>query len=88
MQSLAGHRRHARWTAAGQERIDNATLLADAPIVERAQEQPDLFEASEGGAIARDDAATGLSLRRHTPVLELRAGSTALEQLDTPLWLR
>ena len=64
LQSLAGHRRRQLWTAFGQERIDTSTLLADAPIVERAAEQPDLFEAPEGEAIALDYAATGLTLRR------------------------
>ncbi|MDP1690558.1 MAG: error-prone DNA polymerase [Burkholderiaceae bacterium] len=72
LQSLAGHRRHQLWAAAGQERIDNATLLAAAPIVERAHEQPDLFEAAEGEAIALDYAATGLTLRRH-PLALLRS---------------
>ena len=72
LQSLAGHRRRALWTAAGQERIDTTTLLADAPIVERAQEQPDLFEAPEGEAITLDYAATGLTLRRH-PLALLRS---------------
>ncbi len=71
MQSLAGHRRRQLWTAAGQERIDNDALLADAPIVERAHEQPDLFAAPEGEAIALDYAATGLTLRRH-PLALLR----------------
>jgi DNA polymerase III alpha subunit len=68
--SLAGHRRRQLWQAAGQGRPEKA-LLADAPIVERAQEQPDLFEAPEGEAIARDYAATGLTLRRH-PLALLR----------------
>ena len=45
LQSLAGHRRRQLWVAAGQERIDATALLADAPIVEPADEQPDLFEA-------------------------------------------
>ena len=56
----------------GQERIDTGALLADAPIVERAHEQPDLFEAAEGEAIALDYAATGLTLRRH-PLALLRS---------------
>jgi len=68
--SLAGHRRRQLWTAAGQGRPEKA-LLADAPIVERAHEQPDLFEAPEGEAIALDYAATGLTLRRH-PLALLR----------------
>ncbi len=71
LQSLAGHRRRQLWTAAGQERVAEGTLLADAPIVERAQEQPDLFEAAEGEAITLDYAATGLTLRRH-PLALLR----------------
>ena len=70
--SLAGHRRQQLWTAAGQERLDEGSLLAEAPIVERAQEQPDLFEAPEGEAIALDYAATGLTLRRH-PLALLRS---------------
>jgi error-prone DNA polymerase len=70
LQSLAGHRRRQLWAAAGQGRPEKA-LLADAPIVEQAHEQPDLFEAPEGEAIALDYAATGLSLRRH-PLALLR----------------
>ncbi len=70
LQSLAGHRRRQLWTAAGQGRPEKA-LLADAPIVERANEQPDLFEAPEGEAIALDYASTGLTLRRH-PLALLR----------------
>jgi error-prone DNA polymerase len=69
LQSLAGHRRHQLWQAAGQER--GQALLAAAPITERAQEQPDLFEAPEGEAIALDYASTGLTLRRH-PLALLR----------------
>ena len=72
LQSLAGHRRRQLWTAAGQERIADDSLLANAPIVERAHEQPDLFEAAEGEAIALDYAATGLTLRRH-PLALLRS---------------
>jgi error-prone DNA polymerase len=68
--SLAGHRRRQLWTAAGQGRPERA-LLADAPIVERALEQPELFEAPEGEAIAFDYASTGLTLRRH-PLALLR----------------
>jgi error-prone DNA polymerase len=70
LQSLAGHRRRQLWAAAGQGRPEKA-LLADAPIVERAHEQPDLFEAPEGEAIALDYASTGLTLRRH-PLALLR----------------
>ena len=72
LQSLAGHRRRQLWVAAGQERIDTTALLANAPITERAHEQPDLFEAAEGEAIALDYAATGLTLRRH-PLALLRS---------------
>ena len=72
LQSLAGHRRRQLWAAAGQERIDTTALLADAPIVERAHEQPDLFEATEGEAVTLDYAATGLTLRRH-PLALLRS---------------
>jgi error-prone DNA polymerase len=70
LQSLAGHRRRQLWSAAGQGRPEKA-LLADAPIVEAAHEQPDLFEAPEGEAIALDYQATGLTLRRH-PLALLR----------------
>ena len=70
LQSLAGHRRRQLWSAAGQGRPERA-LLADAPIVEAAHEQPDLFEAPEGEAIALDYQATGLTLRRH-PLALLR----------------
>jgi error-prone DNA polymerase len=70
LQSLAGHRRRQLWSAAGQGRPEKA-LLADAPIVESAREQPDLFEAPEGEAIALDYQATGLTLRRH-PLALLR----------------
>jgi DNA polymerase III alpha subunit len=70
LQALAGHRRRQLWAAAGQGRPEKA-LLADAPIVEAAHEQPDLFEAPEGEAIALDYQATGLTLRRH-PLALLR----------------
>jgi len=70
LQSLAGHRRRQLWSAAGQGRPEKA-LLADAPIVEQTHEQPDLFEAPEGEAIALDYQATGLTLRRH-PLALLR----------------
>jgi error-prone DNA polymerase len=70
LQSLAGHRRRQLWSAAGQGRAEKA-LLADAPIVEAAHEQPSLFEAPEGEAIALDYQATGLTLRRH-PLALLR----------------
>jgi error-prone DNA polymerase len=70
LQSLAGHRRRQLWSAAGQGRPEKS-LLADAPIIERPSEQPDLFEAPEGEAIAFDYASTGLSLRRH-PLALLR----------------
>ena len=70
LQSLAGHRRRQLWSAAGQGRPEKS-LLADAPIIERANEQPDLFEAPEGEAIALDYQATGLTLRRH-PLALLR----------------
>ena len=46
LQSLAGHRRCQLWTAAGQERVAPDALLTNAPIVERAHEQPDLLEAN------------------------------------------
>jgi error-prone DNA polymerase len=94
LQSLAGHRRRQLWSAAGQGRPEKA-LLADAPIVEAAHEQPNLFEASEGEAIALDYRATGLSLRRH-PLALLREriarrgwkSATQLAQLrdGSPAW--
>jgi len=68
LRSLAGHRRRQLWVAAGQGRPERA-LLADAPVVEH--QQPDLFEAPEGEAIALDYASTGLTLRRH-PLALLR----------------
>ncbi len=71
LQSLAGHRRRQLWSAAGQGRPEKS-LLADAPIIEPANEQPDLFEAPEGEAIALDYQATGLTLRRH-PLALLRS---------------
>jgi DNA polymerase III alpha subunit len=71
LQSLAGHRRRQLWSAAGQGRPEKS-LLADAPIIERPNEQPDLFEAPEGEAIAHDYASTGLTLRRH-PLALLRS---------------
>jgi error-prone DNA polymerase len=85
LQSLAGHRRRQLWVAAGQGRPERA-LLADAPIVEATHEQPDLFEAPEGEAIARDYASTGLTLRRH-PLALLRGklarrGWRSAEQLN------
>ena len=52
--------------------LRHPALLANAPIIERAHEQPDLFEAAEGEAIALDYAATGLTLRRH-PLALLRS---------------
>jgi error-prone DNA polymerase len=85
LQSLAGHRRRQLWAAAGQGRPEKA-LLADAPIVEAAHEQPDLFEAPEGEAIARDYASTGLTLRRHPLALLrdklARRGWRSAEQLN------
>jgi error-prone DNA polymerase len=70
LQSLAGHRRRQLWSAAGQGKPERA-LLAGAPIIEAAHEQPDLFEAPEGEAIALDYQATGLTLRSH-PLALLR----------------
>ncbi len=66
---LAGHRRAQLWLASGQEQAP--ALLAHAPILEQAHEQPSLLEAHEGEAIVLDYAATGLSLRRH-PLALLR----------------
>jgi error-prone DNA polymerase len=92
--TLAGHRRRQLWAAAGQGRPERA-LLADAPVVEAAHEQPDLFEAPEGEAIALDYRATGLTLRRHPMALlrerAARRGWKSAQQLDaaadgSPAW--
>jgi error-prone DNA polymerase len=69
LQSIAGHRRQQLWQAAGTER--GQALLATAPMAESVAEQPCLFEAPEGEAIALDYASVGLTLRRH-PLALLR----------------
>jgi error-prone DNA polymerase len=64
-------------------------------VVEAAHEQPDLFEAPEGEAIALDYRATGLTLRRHPMALlrerAARRGWKSAQQLDaaadgSPAW--
>jgi error-prone DNA polymerase len=64
LQSLAGHRRLAHWTAAGAQR--RAPL--DAPAAERL---PELPAPHEGEDIAADYASLGLTLGRH-PLALLR----------------
>ncbi|MDA8110609.1 MAG: error-prone DNA polymerase [Betaproteobacteria bacterium] len=64
--SLAGHRHHAHWAAAGVER--GAALLAAARSAEAA---PVLAPPSEGEDIVADYASLGLTLGRH-PLALLR----------------
>jgi error-prone DNA polymerase len=64
LQSLAGHRRLAHWSAAGAER--RAPL--DAPAPER---MPELVAPREGEEIVADYASLGLTLGRH-PLALLR----------------
>jgi error-prone DNA polymerase len=66
LQSLAGHRRHAHWAAAGAAR--RAPL--DAPAAERI---PALAAPREGEEIVADYASLGLTLGRH-PLALLRSG--------------
>jgi error-prone DNA polymerase len=82
--ALAGHRRQARWEAAGARALRangrgtgrNATgdLIADAPIREQL---PALPEASEAREIVDDYASTGFTLRRH-PLALLRPRLAAM----------
>jgi error-prone DNA polymerase len=66
LESLAGHRHHAAWQAAG---IGAApALLAGAPVLESA---PLLSAPTEAQDILADYATTGLTLRRH-PLALLR----------------
>ena len=66
LSSLAGHRRQQAWAAAAQRRAP--ALLKSAPI----EEDPlHLQAASEGEDIVFDQAAMGLTLRRH-PLALLR----------------
>ena len=65
LEGLAGHRRRARWAAAGCEPpLPLAPVPADGP-------PPALPPPPEGEEIAADHAALGLSLRRH-PLALLR----------------
>jgi error-prone DNA polymerase len=74
LQTLAGHRRLAYWTAAGAER--RAPL--DAPAQERL---PALRRPREGEEIIADYASLGLSLGRH-PLALLRCRLDGLSMLD------
>lgn len=67
LRALAGHRRQARWQAAGG--VAARDLLRDAPILEGAA--PALPALSEGQSIVADYASTGLTLGRH-PLALLR----------------
>jgi error-prone DNA polymerase len=84
LQSLAGHRRHARWQVAALGR--ESGLMRDALIHE---DKIVLEEAPEGQEITADYASLGLTLRRH-PLALLRHKfaamklSTARELQDYP----
>jgi error-prone DNA polymerase len=65
LQALAGHRRTARWLAAGAERRP----AFGAPVVEN---PPALAPPAEGEEIAADYASLGLTLGRH-PLALLRS---------------
>ncbi len=73
LQSLAGHRRHAHWAAAGAGR--RAPL--DAPAAERL---PLLAAPREGEEIVADYASLGLTLGRH-PLALLRQRLDAMDLL-------
>jgi error-prone DNA polymerase len=64
LQSLAGHRRHARWRASGIEKSLPLTMQVAEPM-------PDLAPPSEGEEILADYASLGLTLGRH-PLALLR----------------
>jgi error-prone DNA polymerase len=81
LQSLAGHRRQARWAVAGFAR--DQSLLRGAPIREIL---PDIAPAPEGQAIVADYASMGLTLRRH-PLSLLRPRLAAM-RLSTAAELR
>jgi error-prone DNA polymerase len=74
LESLAGHRRQARWAAAGAER--RAPL--DAPARER---MPVLARPQEGEEIIADYASLGLTLGRH-PLALLREKLQELRMVD------
>ncbi|WP_144635387.1 error-prone DNA polymerase [Bordetella genomosp. 13] len=67
LRTLAGHRRHASWAAAGA--VPSRDLLRAAPLAEPVM--PALAEPSEGQDVAADYRSTRLTLRRH-PVALLR----------------
>jgi len=67
LRTLAGHRRHASWAAAGA--VPSHDLLRAAPLAEPIR--PDLPAPAEGQDIAADYRSVRLSLRRH-PVALLR----------------
>ncbi|SAI55108.1 DNA polymerase III subunit alpha [Bordetella ansorpii] len=67
LRTLAGHRRHASWAAAGA--VPSRDLLRAAPLAEPTM--PQLAEPSEGQDIAADYRSARLTLRRH-PVALLR----------------
>jgi len=75
LQSLAGHRRLAHWSAAGAER--RAPL--DAPAPER---MPALVAPREGEEIVADYASLGLTLGRH-PLALLRNRLQQLRLIDS-----
>jgi error-prone DNA polymerase len=75
LESLAGHRRLARWAAAGAER--RPPLAAPAA----AERLPALPAPTEGQDIVADYASLGLTLGRH-PLALLRSRLTRLNLLD------
>jgi error-prone DNA polymerase len=76
LRELAGHRRHARWEAAGVERLP--LLAAGAK-----EERPELIAPTEGQDIVADYASLGLTLGRH-PLALLRGklGSMKFSRSD------
>jgi len=66
LETLAGHRRHALWQAAGTERMP--PLFADLPVRESGVSLPPPTEAQD---IVADYRSLGLTLRRH-PLALLR----------------
>ncbi|HVP09008.1 MAG TPA: error-prone DNA polymerase [Burkholderiales bacterium] len=74
LQSLAGHRRNARWAAAGAE----SRPPMHAPVAERA---PAFAEPGEAEEIAADYASLGLTLGRH-PLALLRTHLRSLKMAN------
>lgn len=68
LRTLAGHRRHASWAAAGA--VPSRDLLRAAPLAEPAA--PELSAPSEGQDVAADYRTLRMTLRTH-PVALLRA---------------